>query len=102
MSQSAKLPASANADFLRKFSRGERRNAARQVAKDRRLPFREVWEKAYRIQPEPPAPGPSILERVARFVVKHIVTLGGLLIHPTKGWRRRADGLPHGKQRVVA
>lgn len=90
---------------IRKFSRGERRNAARALAKMRKRPFREVWEMAYRITPEvtPPA---SLLANaaaaVARFVVKHIVTPGGLLVHPTKGWRRREDGLPRGKQRVAA
>lgn len=90
------MSASREADPLRKFSRGERRNAARVLAKDLKRPFREVWERAYRIQPEQSA-GMSLFNKVARFVIRHIVTPTGKVVHPTKGWRGK-DGLPLGRK----
>ena len=95
---------SAKGNPLRKFARGERRNAARQVAKELGRPFREVWERAYRIQPEEPKASvfSGMLNQAARFVVKHMVVtkpwrLSGFLMHPTKGWRGK-DGLPLGRR----
>lgn len=82
---------------MRRFTRGQRRQAARTLANMRKLSHHEVWEKAYRLPIAEPA-GPSIADRVVRFLVRHIVTPDGLLIHPTKGWRRAADGLPMGRK----
>lgn len=88
---------------LRKYTRGERRNAARELRKQlaadgQKHSFREVWERAYRF-PIVPASGTDLLgnlaQTMARFVVRHIVTPCGRLVHPTKGWRGK-NGLPLG------